>query len=435
MLPGGPSALADLLADLEVSEFAPTTQRHAIQERQLAALISHHAAHTPAFANRLVTAGLEPEDVITLDGLQKLPPASRRDIQTAGPGFYATHVPKTHLPQGLVKTSGSTGEPVAIRKSALNQLFWSAFTIRDHLWNHRDFAGRMSSIRANIETYAEIGDWGCPVNSLYESGPGQAIPITTPVQEQLRLVEQFQPQILLAYPNNLKAFCEHWEEKGFTLTCIRHLRTIGETVSQPLRQRVLRLTGLQIEDNYSSQESGPIAIQCPASQLYHVMSEALIIEILTESDTACKIGATGRVVITDLHNFASPLIRYDIGDYAQVGGSCRCGKNLPTLSSVLGRERNLLRRPNGDRHWPLVGFHHFDAVAPVRQYQFIQHTLRDIEFRVVSDDELTPSQIAGLTDICANALGHEFSFRVIQSRHRLPVEPNGKFEEFVCRIP
>lgn len=313
-------------------------------------------------------------------------------------------------------------------------MFWSAFTIRDHLWNQRDFTGRMTGIRANLEAFAEIGDWGHPVNSLFRSGPGQAIPITTPIREQLRLIERFQPQVLLLYPNNLKAFAEVWEDNGFTLKCIRHLKTIGETVSPPLRQIIHRLTGLQIEDNYSSQEAGPIAIQCPVSRLYHVMSEALIVEVLTGANTPCTEGQAGRVVITDLHNFASPLIRYDIGDYAQVGGPCACGKTLPTLASVLGRERNLLRRANGDRHWPLVGFHHFDSVAQVRQYQFIQHTLQEIEFRVVTDDELTPSQIAQLAGICANALGREFSFRLTQSRNRLPVGANGKFEEFVCKL-
>jgi phenylacetate-CoA ligase len=104
------------------------------------------------------------------------------------------------------------------------------------------------------------------------------------------------------------------------------------------------------------------------------------------------------------------------------------------LQRIVGRERNLLRRTDGSRHWPLVGFHLFDGVAPVRQYQFIQHELARIEFRVVTDAPLREDQERGLLEIATNALGREFKIALAQSRTRLPSGPGGKFEEFVCRL-
>ena len=164
------------------------------------------------------------------------------------------------------------------------------------------------------------------------------------------------------------------------------------------------------------------------------MAEALVVEILDNNNAPCKPGQTGRVVITDLHNFAAPLIRYDIGDIAEVGPACTCGKTLPTLTRILGRERNLVQHRNGDRHWPLVGFHRFAEVAPVLQYQFIQHSLDEIEFRVVTRQALSPEQEIALIGICSSALGKDFRYRLSQFREWLPKPANGKFEEFICRV-
>jgi len=58
-------------------------------------------------------------------------------------------------------------------------------------------------------------------------------------------------------------------------------------------------------------------------------------------------GQVGRVVVTDLHNFATPLIRYDLGDYAEMADTCPCGRGLPALKRIMGRRRNMVRLPDG----------------------------------------------------------------------------------------
>jgi phenylacetate-CoA ligase len=139
-------------------------------------------------------------------------------------------------------------------------------------------------------------------------------------------------------------------------------------------------------------------------------------------------------VVSDLLNLATPLIRYDIGDYAEIGPRCPCGRGLPTLKRILGRERNLVQLPDGSRNWPLVGFHDFDAVAPVRQYQFVQHAIDEIEFKIVTDQAITRDQEERLIKIAQRALNYPFRIKIAQFRERLPIRPNGKFEEFVSKI-
>ncbi|HUJ02435.1 MAG TPA: hypothetical protein VLW75_02275, partial [Rhizomicrobium sp.] len=126
-------------------------------------------------------------------------------------------------------------------------------------------------------------------------------------------------------------------------------------------------------------------------------------------------------------------IRYDIGDWAEAGGTCACGRGLPALSRIFGRERNLILMPDGTRHWPLVGFDRFREIAPVRQYQFIQNDRQNIEVRLVTERPLDAREEEALSAHMQKALGHPFALRFIYFEGAIPAGANGKFEEFICR--
>ena len=164
------------------------------------------------------------------------------------------------------------------------------------------------------------------------------------------------------------------------------------------------------------------------------MAEGLHVEVLGSDGAPAGVGEPGRVTITDLLNFAMPLIRYDIGDYAVAGEPGGCERGLPTLQRIVGRERNLVRLPDGRRNWPLVGFQRFSEVAAIRQYQVVQTALDRIELRVVCDSEIEAGARMRLTEIVQEALGYPFKVDLVQFSGRLPAGPGGKFEEFVCRI-
>lgn len=426
--------LQRLVENLARTERLPAPEIERLQATRLKALLEHHGRHTPIFAERLRAAGINTLPSNPFETLRAIKPIRRAYMQEAEGRFVSSHVPETHLPTGAIKTSGSTGEPVCLVRTSLSQLFWSAYTIRDHLWHRRDFGARLTAIRANISAYVEEIDWGRPTNLLYRTGKAQGFPNNVPLSQQAAWLKEFQPSILLVYPNNLKGLLELWEREPRLMPPLRHVRTLGETVSDNLRLRTQHVCKLPIEDNYSSQEAGTIAIQCPEGDLYHIMSECLVVEVLDGAGHPCSAGVPGRVVITDLMNYAAPLVRYEIGDWAEPGDACACGRTLPTLKRILGRERNLMHLPDGGTCWPLVGFHSFSDVAPVLQFQFIQHTIRDIEFRVVTSEPLNKAQEAGLAEIANAALGHGLEVRITQFRERLPLGANGKFEEFICRI-
>jgi len=187
-------------------------------------------------------------------------------------------------------------------------------------------------------------------------------------------------------------------------------------------------------DLYTAREVGYIALQCPDHEHYHTQSENLLVEILDESGNPCEAGETGRVVVTTLHNYATPLIRYDIGDFAQVGAPCPCGRGLAVIERILGRVRNMLVPPNGERYWPSMNLNTVHRIAPVLQLQSAQVGLNELEIRLVVRRPLTRAEESVLIEHIAANLPDRLGI-VLRYVSEIARSPAGKFEQFVCEIP
>lgn len=434
LLDGTGALLAALLRQLDQTQWLAAETIADLQREQLGLLAAYLRDHSPFFAARLEAVGLDPAALAAPGGLARLPPLSRRALQQVD-DLFSNAVPAGHRPVKAHTTSGSTGEPVTVRRTAVGQLHWAAATVRDSLWHGRDPAGRLAVVRARVPRILRRDDWGPPMNRLFATGPSLTLPISLDAAEQFRLLADFAPTELLIYPTALAALIRHMEATGSRIESLRHLRTVGEMLSPERRALARDFLGLDPVSIYSSQEIGTMALQCPVSGAYHVIAESVIVEVVDDSGAPCRPGEIGRILVTDLQNFATPMIRYDIGDHAEVGGPCPCGRGLPVLTRILGRERNLIRMPDGTRHWPLTGYDHFREIAGVRQYQFIQLDRETVEVRLVTDAPLTPAQKAALRDHIQATLGHPFALRFVFFESRLPIPSSGKFEEFVCLIP
>jgi phenylacetate-CoA ligase len=128
--------------------------------------------------------------------------------------------------------------------------------------------------------------------------------------------------------------------RGIRFPRLREVRTSGEPVGATTRQLCRDAWNVPVTDVYAAAEAGCIALQCPGSEHYHVQSESVLVEVLDGWNRACAPGTVGRVVVTTLQNFAMPLVRYDIGDLAEVGAPCPCGRGLPVLTRIAGRVRD-----------------------------------------------------------------------------------------------
>lgn len=392
------AAVLPLLFQMESTQWLSAEALRERQDRQLGALLDHARRHCAFYRERL------PND---LARWHDVPLLTRADLQTHANAIRASAYPRTHGKTFDIATGGSTAEPVTVRRTALTQLFWRAATLRDHLWHRRDPSATMAIIRQFPEPVdsSKPGRWG----GVLRSGPAWHLPISTAVETQLRWLQKVDPDILLTYPANLDALLTRLHQEGIALPRLREVRTVSGTVTAALRERCQQVLGVPLTDLYSAQEVGVIALQCPDSGLLHVQSEHVQVEVLDEQGQPCREGEIGQVVVTDLHNFAMPLIRYALRDWAEVGPACSCGRGLPTLRRVVGRTRNMAMSPDGKPFWPVLETRRLlEAIPHLRQYQFEQTAINAITARLVCAAAPSPEELQRLQTALEQMLGHAY---------------------------
>lgn len=422
-----------LLLHMEVAQWwsARRLQRH--QLRQLRQLLDWARQHSVYYRDLLQGIDLQ---ALELADLQSLPLLSREQLRQQREQLRCTEFPDTHGAADEMMTSGSTGSPVVVDTTAQVAAVWSAITLRDHIWHGRDASLRNASVRWLVDNIGlapeglKFADWGSPFADFYRTGPGYFLNSTSDVRDQVQWLQKVNPDYLISHPSNLRAMLQEIQKHGIELPALRQLRTVGEALDPELRILAREILDLPLVDFYSCQETGYIALQCPRHDHYHVQSENLIVEVLDAGGQPCQPGQVGRVVVTSLVNYALPLLRYDIGDYAEVGQACDCGRSLPVLRRIQGRVRNMLQLLDGSSRWPNLGFREIMNIAAIDQFQLVQHSLERLELKLVVAAPLSGEQEQQIRQILSRYL--QFSGRIDLSYHQtIDRGAGGKYEDFV----
>jgi phenylacetate-CoA ligase len=431
--------LLALRYQLERSQWWPPEFIETQQFMQLEALLDHALGTVPYYRRKLAGMGHEPGEELTRPTWETLPLLTRTDIQGAGAELHSTHVPERHGRISKTSTSGSTGSPVTTLKTELEQDIYAAISLREALWHRPEASGKVAIIRRDRfnSSYDPNGhsteNWGLPVAALYKTGPSTLLDIFFEPPHQIDWLRREAPDYLLTLPSNLRAILLYARQHAITLPPLKHVRTYGEALGDDLRELTRAVWKTEIFDTYSAEEVGVIAVQCAHYQHYHVQSEALFVEILDAAGRPVRPGERGRVVLTTLHNFAMPLIRYAIGDYAEVGEACPCGRTLPVLTRILGRTRNMLVMPSGNRRFAVLPAKVVSKIPAIVQQQIVQTTRSDIEVRMIAKRPLTGEEQETLRDDLAAQLVEPFNISFVYV-DEIPRSREGKYEDFRSEV-
>ncbi len=407
---------------------------------QLQQLTAHAARTMPFWRARLRDAGITPGAPLDDAAWSRIPVLTRAEAQDAGAALHCLSIPPAHGETYHASTSGSSGRPLNIAKTALHQQFWDAFQLREALWQGLDMRAKTGAIRTLRDIKAGPGgtvreaDWGATFAPIFATGPAVAFEIRRPIAEQAAWMLREDPEYLLSFSANLSLLAQHFRDAKSRPKRLRKLRGFAEIVSADMRDLCRDVFGVEIIDSYSSEEVGYIALQCPAHlSALHVMAEGVFLEVLNPAGQPCAPGEIGRVVVTPLHNFAMPMLRYEIGDLAECGGPCACGRGLPVLNRIIGRSRAAVIMPDGTARAAFFGSKSFYKIPAIRQYQAAQTARDTIEIRLVVRQELTADEAAFITQVVRDDLDPSFQIRIVYTDD-IPRMPSGKFEEFRCEF-
>jgi phenylacetate-CoA ligase len=209
--------------------------------------------------------------------------------------------------------------------------------------------------------------------------------------------------------------------------------SISETIIPGARELIASKLGAKLVGIYSSEETGFIATECPDHPVYHVCAEMAFVEIVDDAGLPVAPGQPGRVLVTGLYNYATPFIRYEIGDVAIADSApCLCGRCLPVLSQVLGRTRHAFVFKDGKRVWPRVwNATAMQAFVPCREFQVVQVDFERIEFRYVPNGG--PIDLDGLRAYASEHLHPSVEISVV-AVDRVARGPGGKLDPFISLV-
>lgn len=409
------------------------------QFAQLAALVRHAGDTVPYYRAVFKNMGFDHRDTLDEAAWAALPILSRNDLQDTYSKLHSERCPPSHGRLFESASSGSTGTPIKVSKAGIQQLMWEAVSLRDHLWQRRDFSGRAAAIR-NPPTqtggapypdgrYSE--SWGKPTTPFH-TGSAYMLELATPINQQVEWLGRIAPSYLLSYPSNIEALSHHCLDYGISLPSIREFRSVSEVLRPEVREICRRAFGCKVTDIYSAEEVGYIALQSPDSEELLVQSETIFAEVVDQDGRPCAPGEVGRLVVTPLHAFAMPLLRYAIGDLARLGGPASCGRGLPVLAEVLGRERQMVRLPNGTMHYP--NFRSFTAgFDKIRQFQLVRKSETLLEMRMVARAPLDQAEANRMTLRIHERFKFPFEVTFIYM-DVIPREPSGKFFDFKTEV-
>jgi phenylacetate-CoA ligase len=212
------------------------------------------------------------------------------------------------------------------------------------------------------------------------------------LSDHYRKLSQWRPTFLQAYPTPLYEFCLFLRENGLRLPFLQAVSVTAEALAPAHRQVIEENLGLKVYNWYGSRELGRIASECACHDGLHINETSVHLEI--EPDPALPEGS-GHLIITDLLNRATPLIRYRTGDIARfVEGPCGCGRVLRRIAAIEGRLTDLIVLPGG-RKVPGVSLTNrvVKDFLEISELQIVQRTLTSFLVRFVRGPDFNPASL------------------------------------------
>lgn len=421
----------------EDSQFWPRQRLLDYQWGKLKDLLDYSYKNCRYYKKIFDERGLTPDSVKSFEDLSLLPILTRDIIFDHGEQIISSMITSPELEE--FSTGGTTGQQAKMYRDQ------QSFNIKLAMeWRHEGWMGRKPCEKmayfwpAHIDI-VEDESFKARIKNRYILRQ-LVLNAGTFSEDALRGfyddIVRFKPKYLKVFPASLYYFTEFIEYNDLPTPNILGIMSSGETLYDFQKEKLERVFGCPVFDMYGSREVGNTASECSAHEGMHIAMETSLVEFVTDGKQV-DYGQEGHIIITDLTNYAMPLIRYQIDDYGiPLRQSCSCGRELHLMSTVVGRLLDDFWGLDGTRHsGNVLGFHLTVAEEGIEigQVQFIQESLTKFHVRITDKPEPTPKVFEYLArrmkDIIGN--GIDITFEVVKE---IPREKSGKIRYAICEI-
>lgn len=403
---------------------APGAELRLWQDARLRRLVTHAYESVPFYRRLFDRHRLHPRHVRGVRDLEIIPFTDKAELRRQRPEDLLA---RGQDPAGLltVRTSGSSGEPFTIRRTWLEDKLQYLIRLRALQGlgiRPRDLVAAVGVPRPETSDHKLVG------RTLRALGLHTRV-LLDGLQDPVHIayeLRRLRPDVIVGLPGMLNRLTT--PELAGALEPVRpRLLVVGGEVTTPaMRARLGRTFGAPVYETYGSHECPLIAAECPWSGTLHACEDAVLVELLADGRPVVP-GERGEVVVTNLHAYAMPFLRYRIGDLATRAPACACGSPFTTLGAVQGRMIDYFPLPDGRLLHPyeIVTRLVWGGQAWIRQYQLVQERRDSVVLYVVAETPPSEAQVAEVCRAVRPVLGDRVGFEV-RPVTRIPFEATGK---------
>jgi len=426
--------LRQMVKFVNENQYWSEDQTYAYQLEHLKKIIRHAYDNVPFYRNTMRDLGIEPEDIRSLEDIKQFPVIDKSVILNNIENFKASNFVNFH-PMAR-STGGTTGVPFRYYNDRVSWGLNWATKIRAFQWGGYDFGSDRIAVLKGGSMYnngklgnkTRIWRW-LQKNYSFNIMTMSEIELATYAKDILERKIKY----MRGYPSAIASFAK-WTQNYNVTIGLNKVFTTAEMLLPHDRALVEETFRTKIIDTYGCGDGMGGASQCDLSDKYHINVETSIMEILdSDLKNDVKPGEIGEIVLTSLHDYAMPFIRYAPGDQAMPGTTpCGCGISLPVLDRIVGRVSDAFFLPNG-RVFNGLSVPLEDWTDIVKKFQIIHEKKNLIVVKLVVTAKFTKKDEDAILALVRYNAGEGIDVE-IQIVDDIPLTKAGKYKYVVSMV-
>lgn len=422
----------DYLTDLETSQWYSPLALKELQLEKLKMLLNHAYKNVLWYRKKFQERNIVPDDIRTLDDLKILPILTKHDLRSQTAILTAQGYSGR---KSIAKTSGSTGISVKFSKDRQSSGYGRAAMYRGHRWFGVDIGDREARL------------WGVPIGvkermvhrladyflNRFRQTSFELSDII--LENYLMCILKNKPKYLMGYPSMVYQFAHFLKERKIDLrSCFAMVKVTSESLYEYQRTLIADIFQCPVVNEYGAAETGLIGFECPYHSM-HLMPECVIVEEYGEDEL---LDGNSELVVTDLNNYALPIIRYKLGDRGKLStDACKCGRGLPLIDKIQGRSSDIVykadRTPVHSSVFSYVLKEVIRIGGGVRQYKVYQDEIGQLRMEIVKDSGYKQTSEQIIKEIICRKFGNGMRLD-ISYVNEIQREKSGKLRYFVSML-
>jgi len=318
----------------ETYECMPRAEIQQLQLERLQATVNRAARNVAFYEKEFEDLGIYPEDIQTLEDLQRLPFTQKKDLRDSYP-YEMFAVPLREVVR-IHQSSGTTGRPTVVGYTANDLRHWTDLVARNLT------AGGVTKDDV-VQIFFGYGVFtgGFGFHHGAEAIGASVIPVSHgDTRRQVEVMRDYRTTIIIGTPHYALRIAAAAGEMGVDphSLSLRIGLFGGEVWDETVRQQIEDDLFIEAFDVYGLSEiGGPgVSYECEVREGLHIAEDQYLVEIIDpDSGEVLPPGEEGELVFTTLNKEAMPLLRYRSGDISRLNiEPCQCGRTLARMSRI-----------------------------------------------------------------------------------------------------